>query len=276
MLTHCLSLPRVLLALGWIAVLASAGRAESAAVQPLDVAHAHNDYLHARPLEDALDHGFMNVEADIFLVDGKLLVGHTQGELKPERTLERLYLEPLHKRVVGNGGQVYPGHGPFTLLIDIKNSGAATYAVLSKALAEYADMISVVRDGKVEHKAIDVVISGDRPQAIMAKEKVRYAGVDGRMSDLNSDLPVDLMPLISDNWVLFFKWKGRGPIGEADLKKLRDSVAKAHAHGRKVRFWATPDNENMWRELHANGVDLINTDDLAGLEKFLRGAAKKP
>ncbi len=251
-------------------------RAQSAAVQPLDVAHAHNDYLHARPLEDALDHGFMNVEADIFLVDGKLLVGHSRGELTPERTLERLYLDPLHKRVMAHGGQVYPGHGPFTLLIDIKNSGAATYAVLSKVLAEYADMISVVRDGKVEHKAIDVVISGDRPQAIMAKEKVRYAGVDGRMSDLNSELPVDLMPLVSDNWGLFFKWKGQGPIGDADLKKLQDAVAKAHAHGRKVRFWATPDNENMWRELHANGVDLINTDDLAGLEKFLRGAARKP
>jgi hypothetical protein len=27
--------------------------------------------------------------------------------------------------------------------------------------------------------------------------------------------------------------------------------------------------------LHANGVDLINTDDLAGLEKFLRGGSAK-
>jgi len=32
---------------------------------PLIPAHAHNDYLHARPLLDALDHGFCSVEADI-------------------------------------------------------------------------------------------------------------------------------------------------------------------------------------------------------------------
>jgi hypothetical protein len=263
----------------WMATVltgpAFAWGAKPATVGPLDEAHAHNDYLHARPLEDALDHGFMSVEADIFLVDGKLLVAHTKNELKPDRTLQKLYLDPLRKRVIASGGNVYPGHGPFTLLIDIKSSSAATYGVLSKELAEYADILSTVRNGRVEPKAIDVVISGDRPQAIMAAEAVRYAGIDGRLSDLNSDLPVHLLPLISDNWALFFKWKGQGPIGDADLTKLQDAVAKAHAHGRRIRFWATPDNENVWRELHANGVDLINTDDLAGLEKFLRGASAK-
>ena len=40
----------------------------------LPAAHAHNDYLHKRPLLDALAQGFCSVEADIFLVDGALLV----------------------------------------------------------------------------------------------------------------------------------------------------------------------------------------------------------
>ena len=42
----------------------------------LPAAHAHNDYLHKRPLLDALAQGFCSVEADIFLVDGALLVAH--------------------------------------------------------------------------------------------------------------------------------------------------------------------------------------------------------
>ena len=50
------------------------------------------------------------------------------------------------------------------------------------------------------------------------------------------------MPLVSDNWALHFKWKGKGPISEAERKKLDDAVAKAHAHGRRIRFWATPDD----------------------------------
>ena len=42
--------------------------------RPLWRAHAHNDYEHPRPLLDALDHRFGSVEADIYLVDGQLLV----------------------------------------------------------------------------------------------------------------------------------------------------------------------------------------------------------
>jgi hypothetical protein len=58
--------------------------------------------------------------------------------------------------------------------------------------------------------------------------------------------------------------------------ELREIVATAHEAGQRVRFWATPDvpgpeREAIWRELLAAGVDHINTDDLAGLETFLRG-----
>lgn len=42
-----------------------------------------------------------------------------------------------------------------------------------------------------------------------------------------------------------------------------------------MRFWATPDvagseRDAVWTELLAAGVDHLNTDDLAGLELFLR------
>src|SRR5882724_4727485 len=75
--------------------------------KPLVHAHAHNDYEHPRPLLDALDHGFCSVEADIFLVDGLLLVAQYRKGLKPERTLQALYLDPLKKRALENGGRIY-------------------------------------------------------------------------------------------------------------------------------------------------------------------------
>jgi len=52
-------------------------------------------------------------------------------------------------------------------------------------------------------------------------------------------------------------------------EKLAQFVAKAHHRGRRVRFWATPDEPHFWRELLANGVDLLNADDLEGAQKFL-------
>src|SRR5215475_3234088 len=90
----------------------------TSAAEPLESAHAHNDYWHTRPLLDALDRGFANVEADIFLVDGKLLVGHAKSDLKPERTLESLYLQQLAQRVRENNGKVYANGHRFLLFID--------------------------------------------------------------------------------------------------------------------------------------------------------------
>ncbi|MEY4613753.1 MAG: hypothetical protein RL179_1726, partial [Planctomycetota bacterium] len=37
--------------------------------------HSHNDYVHSRPLVEALEQGFDSVEADVFLVKNDLLVG---------------------------------------------------------------------------------------------------------------------------------------------------------------------------------------------------------
>src|SRR5687767_7205871 len=62
---------------------------------PLLNAHAHNDYMHTQPLLEALDHGFCSVEADVFLVDGELLVAHDRAACRADRTIDRLYLDPL-------------------------------------------------------------------------------------------------------------------------------------------------------------------------------------
>lgn len=237
-------------------------------------AHAHNDYEHRRPLLDALDHGFCNVEADVFLIGDQLLVAHNLIDVRPGRTLEALYLLPLQKRIKANGGQVYRDGPAFTLMIDFKSDGTKTYAVLEKLLAEYDAMLSSVRDGKLTPGAVSIVISGNRDKKAIAASKVRYVGIDGRLSDLDSKLPAHLMPWISDRWSSHFSWRGTGEMPEAERKKLREIVVRAHEKGRRVRFWATADREAMWRELHDAQVDLINTDDLAGLEKFLLSQKK--
>jgi hypothetical protein len=255
----CIVALALILSIGGATLLAD----ETKSTAPLSQAHAHNDYHHDRPLLDALDHGFTSVEADIFLVEGRLLVGHDKSELKPDRTLESLYLDPLRERVKHNRGRVFTQGKAFHLLIDIKSDAEPTYDVLTNVLARYPEMISVVRDGKLEAKAVNVTISGNRPTAIMEAQSIRHAGVDGRLSDLDSDVPSHLMPLISDNWFQHFEWNGRGTIGEADQEKLEEVVQKAHAQDRKIRFWATPDTMAMWSVLHVSGVDMINTDDLA-------------
>lgn len=240
------------------------------AASPLLHAHAHNDYLHQRPLLDALDHGFTSVEADVYLVDGELLVAHTRAEVDPKRTLRNLYLDPLRDKIRRGGGRVWPGGPALTLFIDIKADGERAYRTLASLLAEYDEMISVVRGGRLEERAVMVVVSGERARNVISVDEPRYVGIDGRLSDLDSTAPSHLLPLISDNWTLHFRWRGEGPFPEAERAKLADIVRRAHDRGRRVRFWATPENETLWRELLAADVDLINTDDLPRLERFLR------
>lgn len=242
---------------------------EPGAVEPLPRAHAHNDYDHDRPLLDALARGFTSVEADVFLVSGELLVGHTRGELEKGKTLAALYLDPLHALVRKNGGRVYREGPGFQLLIDFKTAGEATYAALREVLPEYAGMLTTVRDGKLEPGPVSVVISGNRPLEMLRSERVRHAGIDGRIEDLDSDAPADLLPLISDRWGKMFTWRGEGPIPDAERSRLREIVEKAHARGRRVRFWATPERTEVWRELLESGVDHINTDRLDALRDYL-------
>ncbi|MEU2144068.1 hypothetical protein ABZ741_07095, partial [Streptomyces globisporus] len=117
---------------------AAAAPARRRGPRPLRHAHAHNDYLHPRPLHDALAHGFTSVEADIFLVDGELLVAHEPATLDPTRTLASLYLDPLAALVRAGHGSVHPHHRtPLQLLIDIKADGVAAYHELDRQLRRH-------------------------------------------------------------------------------------------------------------------------------------------
>ncbi|MDQ3676987.1 MAG: phosphatidylinositol-specific phospholipase C/glycerophosphodiester phosphodiesterase family protein [Actinomycetota bacterium] len=240
----------------------------------LERAHAHNDYEHDRPLYDALSNGFKSVEADVWLVDGELLVAHDRENVQPGRTLESLYLAALREIVKRNGGSVYPGDPDyFTLLIDIKSDAVPTYLALHRELRRHQRMLTTFGPYGVKDGAVTTIVSGNRPRELMQQQPVRYAAYDGRLSDLGNATDQTFVPLISDNWTRSFTWQGIGPMPAAEREKLRLIVQTAHANGQRVRFWATPEvspqREAVWQELLAARVDYINTDHLDALEQFL-------
>lgn len=244
-------------------------------VRPLAQAHAHNDYEHERPLLDALDHGFTSVEADVWLRRGRLLVAHEEADLDRRRTLESLYLGPLRKRVAEHDGAVYDDwDGSLQLLVDIKTDGRPTYRAIHRALLRHRALLTRFAP-RFEQGAVEVVISGNRPLDLMQGQRRRFAGYDGRLSDLSSGLSPRLMPLVSDNWSEHFDWRGEGPMPAAERAELHAMVRRAHASGYRLRFWETPDDPGaartrLWSALADAGVDHLNTDDLAGLSRFLR------
>ncbi len=248
------------------------------AAQPaaLEHAHAHNDYEHARPLRDALDNGFNSVEVDVYLVGDDLLVAHDRDDLRPDRTLERLYLAPLRAYAQERGGRLYAGAPPLLLLVDVKSEAEATYARLDSLLRRYADLVTIYADAAVVEGAVSVVISGERARATMRAAPIRFAAFDGRLPDLelDSSVPPSFMPLVSERWSRITAWSGEGPVPPELRARLATLVCRAHAQGRRLRFWGTPEREAVWDILLEAGVDLINTDDLRGLRAFLLDQAE--
>ncbi|MPZ54864.1 MAG: hypothetical protein GEU79_19425 [Acidimicrobiia bacterium] len=277
-----ISIPHALcLALSLLLVISGCSTAtttESAppATMGLARAHAHNDYEHERPLLDALSHGFTSVEADVWLSDGDLLVAHDNAETTPDRTLRSLYLDPLSELASQRDGVIFPeGPDTMTLLVDVKSDADPTFEALEDQLAEYENLVTTFGPHGVEIGAVTVVVSGNRSETLLEVDASLHAAYDGRLDNL--DTPVSgRVPLISHNWTEVFSWSGTGETPTDEQDELSEIVASAHEAGRRVRFWNTPEREDLWGELVAAGVDMINTDRLAELEEFLLESDPEP
>jgi len=238
---------------------------------PLDRAHAHNDYEHTRPLLGALELGLGSVEADVYLVNGALLVAHARDSVQAGVTLESLYLDPLRAWVRAHGGRVHPGRPPLTLLVDVKSNADSTYPVLDAVLRRYDDLLVSWHGDSVTTCPVVAIVSGERPLAALPAQHDRWAALDGRLPDLDAPhaTPTAAMPLVSDDWQHVTTWRGDGPAPDSVRRRVARLAARAHAQHRRLRFWGTPDRESVWRLLSDAGVDLIGADDLDRLHDFL-------
>lgn len=238
-------------------------------------AFSHNDYWREHPLQDALDLRFNCVEADLWLIDGELYVSHDRPDPKPEITFKNLYVKPLVARLQANGGKIYPeSDRPFYLMVDCKTNGEKIYEVLKKQLDPYKKYFCSVDKGIYTESAILFFLSGERPTESLPKENSRFMFLDGRIKDLGKDIPVTLMPVVSDSYSNFFTWKGDGEIPTEELYQMREIIQKVHKEGKLFRWWGAPDTERFKRFFIQEGVDLVGADDIKGLEKVLQTIEK--
>ncbi len=238
---------------------------------PLPNAFAHNDYCHPHPLFDALENGYTNIEADVFLEDGELIIAHINPFFKSDKTLESLYLQPLAQRIAENNGSVYKGYGqPVILMIDIKTGADNTYKALKSLLEKYSAILSSYDNGVVTQRAVTIVLSGHKPYRLIKQEKNRLAFIDEDLRKTSRDTTAaNVYKLASCKYSKVVRWCGKGQFPDSERTRLCAYVSMAHKYGKKVRLWASPENKIVWKELLKCGVDLINTDKLAVLKDFL-------
>ncbi|MEI9955500.1 MAG: alkaline phosphatase [Ferruginibacter sp.] len=225
-------------------------------------AHSHNDYENKFPFETAYNENFGSIEADIFLWNDSLIVGHTENDIQYKRTLENLYLNPLLKKVQGNNNYPYKDASlNLQLLIDIKTEAVATLNKLVVVLNKYPLLIN--------SKKIQFVITGNRPDESLWNNYPSFILFDGELQNNYSNTALERIALFSDNLKTYTNWNGKGILTEADKATIDSIVLKAHQLHKKIRFWNSPDFTNAWYQFIDAGADYINTDHITELSAFL-------
>ncbi|KGE13772.1 alkaline phosphatase [Sphingobacterium deserti] len=229
-------------------------------------AHSHNDYTRNNPFTQAYSLGFGSIEVDLFLRDNELYVAHLPNEISPDRTFDKLYLQPLLDAFKNSkNGYLYPQQGQLQLLIDPKTDGTAVLELLTKKLAPYRQYF----DSKNNPKAVKLVISGRKPKAEHFKNFDSIFYFDGDLGVNYSPEQLERIGLFSAPFPAFTKWNGLGRLTDDDLNKVVHVVDSVHQLGKKIRFWASPDTKTTWYEWVKLGIDYINTDKPTALAAFL-------
>ncbi|GJN89543.1 hypothetical protein Rhopal_002530-T1 [Rhodotorula paludigena] len=259
-------------------------RSAIAAVSALNI-HSHNDYWRDVPLIDALSVGCKSVEADVYLSDGKLLVGHTRSALTSARSLDALYLDPMLEifalqnpssddtAAYTNGVYSYDPAQSLQFIIDYKTEASALHEAIIPALERFRsrDLLSYLdtTTSRLHIRPLTVVCSGNcNVSTVLSQTGRRDIFLDAPLHDIaNPMYTSEVAALASTSWKKTLGWVDSWSMGKAKRDKVRALVEIAHAKGIQARFWETPSwpafvRDNIWRGLLASGVDYINADDL--------------
>lgn len=253
--------------------------------------HSHNDYWRPVPVFSALSIGAVSIEADVWLVNGTLYIGHEQSALTPNRTFESLYIEPLLSVLHAQNPEssFVTGHtrnGVFDtasgqtlyLFVDVKTDGPSTFPSVIKALEPLrsAGFLTTFNGTQVVAGPITVIGTGNTPLNQVQGVAPRDYFYDAPIPTLNttfSNITADVSPIASTDFAAQFGDVRNQTFNASQLALLKSQVDIAHSKGIAVRYWDQPGwpvgtRNAIWRTLWENGVDLLNVDDLEAVANF--------
>ena len=213
-------------------------------------AYAHNDYLNLRPLSDALALGYRGVEADVFLVSGKLRLGHERLDAMRGAQLETTYLAPL-SGLVSQCDPLIADKTPFLLTIELKTRSREAFDSLVAAIARYPELS---RSDKISIVMVGWYPSVDRLESAGFHSQVVITG-------RSSSKAPDHAALASLD---YGKTVGRAWRTSKGTRYWLDRIRAQRQDNPRIviRAHNVPVNANVYRDLLSAGVDIIGTKDL--------------
>ncbi len=213
---------------------------------------SHNDYAQSVPLHNAMKGNFNIIEADIYLRDSIIVVCHDTNEISDAPTLGKLYIAPLKKYTPEQlKGKI--------LLLDLKEYSPLLLKCINKMRTNNSDLF----------KHMSILITGEFDRDLLSKSKDgKELLLDGRLSNIDSNISKEHMPIISIKITDLIRWNGYRKIRRQEALKLKSIIDRVHLSGRKIRFWNVKDDYQAWNVLRALEVDIIGVDDIEKYYKY--------
>lgn len=227
------------------------------AAQPPVLIHSHNDYAQRVPFYQAYAQQVSSIEADVFLHDGQLLVGHDVEDLRADMTFEALYVEPIVTLFARNGGRAFrDSDQTLQLMVELKSETDPTLRAVAALLGRWPEVF----DPEVNPAAVRVAVTGRVPAPEAFDRYPRFLGFDGAWDADYTPEQLERIALISTNFRDFSQWNGKGTIIPAEKERLEQVIDRAHEQGKPVRFWNAPEGTTVYYTFYDMGIDYINTD----------------
>lgn len=243
------------------------------------------------PFFSALSVGCESVEADVWLVNGTLYVGHEALALTPERTFDSLYVQPILSVLnrENPAGEILTSstkNGVFDtnsaqtlyLWVDLKTDGATTWPAVISALQPLRDAgyLTTVNGTDVTTGAVTVIGTGNTPLDQVQGVESRDYFFDANIALLNttqSNVTSSVSLIASGDFTAIFGPINGTSFSQDQLNTLDSQIAIASSKGIGVRYWDTPawpisKRNAVWTTLTEAGVKLLNADDLPSAAGF--------
>ncbi|KAL4883046.1 histone acetylation protein-domain-containing protein [Aspergillus karnatakaensis] len=172
-----------------------------------------SDYWRDIPFYTALSKGCISVEADVWLYNGTLHIGHDESSLTEERTFESLYINPIldvlerqnpKSRFLSeptNNGVFDASTGQtLYLFVDAKTSGPETFEAVIAALEPLRKkgyLTTVKNNDTLTEGPVTVIGTGNTPYDMVAPVADRDYFYDGPLATLNEPEGEGITSLIS-------------------------------------------------------------------------------
>lgn len=228
--------------------------------------HSHNDYKRTMPFYEAYSQKLFSIECDMFYKDGQFLVGHDEPDLKPERSFDLFYLQPLVTLYKLNGGHAWADSDrPIQLMLEAKSSTEEFMPALVKKLEQYPEVFNP----EVNPNACRIVITGEfEPEAKDFCKYPKYITFDGDFRTDYTPEQLQQVAMLSTNFGAVSQWNGKGTLIRAEEAKVKALIKRAHDLGKPIRLWGAPESVTAWNTFYNFGVDYINTDNPAACAEF--------